>query len=153
MLDLDFIKNEINSLINKEGYELSDFDFTKVDKDMILHIEVDRETSISMEEIVDISQKISDLLDKIDGSSDAYMLDVSSSGIEKKIKIENLKNKINEYVCLELSEPIYGVTEVTGTIIEANDEELKISYFLKGAPKKSVINYKNIVSARNAIKF
>ena len=120
---------------------------------MILHIEIDKESSISMDDIVEVSGKISELLDVIDKSTDAYMLDVSSSGIEKKIKIEDLKNKINEYVSLELIEPVKGTNEIIGTIIDANEEEIIVSYFLKGAPKKSVINFKNISIARKAIKF
>ena len=153
MLDLELIKKEITNLLGNEGYELTDFDFSKVGSDMILRIEIDKEASISMDDIVEVSGKISDLLDVIDKSSDAYMLDISTSGIEKKIKLEDLKNRVNEYVSLELNEPIKGVTEIAGTIIEANDEEITVSYFLKGAPKKSVINLKNISIARKAIKF
>ena len=153
MIDLQLIKNEIDNLLKNEGYELVEFDFSKVGSDMILHIEIDKESSISMDDIVEVSGKISELLDVIDKSTDAYMLDVSSSGIEKKIKIEDLKNKINEYVSLELIEPVKGTNESIGTIIEANEEEITVSYFLKGAPKKSVINLKNISIARKAIKF
>ena len=153
MLDLKLIKTEIENLLNKEGYELTEFDFSKVGSDMILHIEIDKEASISMDEIVEISEKISNLLDVIDKSADAYMLDISSSGIEKKIKLEDLKNRVNEYVSLELIEPIKDVSEIAGTIIDANDEEITVSYFIKGAPKKSVINLKNISIARKAIKF
>ena len=120
---------------------------------LILHIEIDKESSISMDDIVEVSGKISELLDVIDKSTDAYMLDVSSAGIEKKIKIEDLKNKINEYVSLELIEPVKGTNEIIGTIIDANEDEITVSYFLKGAPKKSVINLKNISVARKAIKF
>ena len=153
MIDLQLIKNEIDNLLKNEGYELVEFDFSKVGSDMILHIEIDKESSISMDDIVEVSGKISELLDVIDKSTDAYMLDVSSSGIEKKIKIEDLKNKINEYVSLELIEPVKGTNEIIGTIIDANEEEITVSYFLKGAPKKSVINLKNISIARKAIKF
>ena len=153
MIDLQLIKNEIENLLKGEGYELAEFDFSKVGSDMILHIEIDKESSISMDDIVEVSGKISDLLDVIDKSTDAYMLDVSSSGIEKKIKIEDLKHKINEYVSLELIEPVKGTNEIIGTIIDANEEEITVSYFLKGAPKKSVINLKNISIARKAIKF
>lgn len=153
MLDLELIKTEIENLLKKEDYELTNFDFSKVGNDMILHIEIDKESTVSMDDIVDVSGKISDLLDVIDKSPDAYMLDISSSGIEKKIKLEDLKNRVNEYVFLELIEPIKEVSEITGTIIDANDEEITISYFLKGAPKKSVINLKNISIARKAIKF
>ena len=153
MIDLQLIKNEIDNLLKNEGYELVEFDFSKVGSDMILHIEIDKESSISMDDIVEVSGKISELLDVIDKSTDAYMLDVSSAGIEKKIKIEYLKNKINEYVSLELIEPVKGTNEIIGTIIEANEEEITVSYFLKGAPKKSVINLKNISIARKAIKF
>ena len=153
MIDLQLIKNEIDNLLKNEGYELVEFDFSKVGSDMILHIEIDKESSISMDDIVEVSGKISELLDVIDKSTDAYMLDVSSSGIEKKIKIEDLKNKINEYVSLELIEPVKGTNEIIGTIIDANEEEIIVSYFLKGAPKKSVINFKNISIARKAIKF
>jgi ribosome maturation factor RimP len=153
MIDLQLIKNEIENLLKNEGYELAEFDFSKVGSDMILHIEIDKESSISMDDIVEVSGKISELLDVIDKSTDAYMLDVSSSGIEKKIKIEDLKNKISEYVSLELIEPVKGTNEIIGTIIDANEDEIIVSYFLKGAPKKSVINLKNISIARKAIKF
>ena len=153
MIDLQLIKNEIENLLKNEGYELAEFDFSKVGNDMILHIEIDKESSISMDDIVEVSGKISELLDVIDKSTDAYMLDVSSAGIEKKIKIEDLKNKINEYVSLELIEPVKGTNEIIGTIIDANEDEITVSYYLKGAPKKSVINLKNISIARKAIKF
>ena len=153
MIDLQLIKNEIENLLKNEGYELAEFDFSKVGSDMILHIEIDKESSISMDDIVEVSGKISELLDVIDKSTDAYMLDVSSAGIEKKIKIEDLKSKINEYVSLELIEPVKGTNEIIGTIIDANGDEITVSYFLKGAPKKSVINLKNISIARKAIKF
>ena len=153
MLDLELIKGEITKLLSNEGYELTDFGFEKMGHDAILRIEIDREASITMDDIVEVSGKISDLLDAIDKSSDAYMLDISSSGIEKKIKLEDLKNRINEYVSLELIEPVKGATEIAGTIVDANDEEITVTYFLKGAPKKSVINLKNISIARKAIKF
>lgn len=153
MIDLNFIKSNVEKLLNERGYELAKFDFSKMGQDNILSIEIDREESISMDDIVEVSELISNLLDEIDKSTDAYMLDVSSSGIEKEIKTCDLKNKINEYVSIELNEPIKGVDLITGTIIDANDEEITISYFLKGAPKKSVINIKNISIARKAIKF
>ena len=153
MLDLELIKKEISELLKKEGYELTEFEFLKMGNDNVLRIEIDKETSIGMDDIVNVSEKISNLLDVIDKSTDAYMLDISSSGIEKKIEINNLKNMINEYVSLELIEPIKDAMGITGTIIEANDEEIKVSYFLKGAPKKSIINLKNISVARKAIKF
>ena len=153
MIDLNFIKSNVEKLLNEHGYELAKFDFSKMGQDNILSIEIDRELSISMDDIVEVSELISNLLDEIDKSTDAYMLDVSSSGIEKEIKTCDLKNKINEYVSIELNEPIKGVDIITGTIIDANDEEITVSYFLKGAPKKSVINIKNISIARKAIKF
>lgn len=153
MIDLNFIKSNVEKLLNEHGYELAKFDFSKMGQDNILSIEIDREQSISMDDIVEVSELISNLLDEIDKSTDAYMLDVSSSGIEKEIKTCDLKNKINEYVSIELNEPIKGVDLITGTIIDANDEEITVSYFLKGAPKKSVINIKNISIARKAIKF
>lgn len=153
MIDLNFIKSNVEKLLNEHGYELAKFDFSKMGQDNILSIEIDREQSISMDDIVEVSELISNLLDEIDKSTDAYMLDVSSSGIEKEIKTCDLKNKINEYVSIELNEPIKGVDIITGTIIDANDEEITVSYFLKGAPKKSVINIKNISIARKAIKF
>ena len=153
MIDLNFIKSNVEKLLNEHGYELAKFDFSKMGQDNILSIEIDREQSISMDDIVEVSELISNLLDEIDKSTDAYMLDVSSSGIEKEIKTCDLKNKINEYVSIELNEPSKGVDIITGTIIDANDEEITVSYFLKGAPKKSVINIKNISIARKAIKF
>ena len=77
------------------GYKLYECYYEK--KNNILHVSID--ASLDMNEIEEISKKVSEIMDKYDGDMDAYMLDESSCGIEKKIRnADELKEAICSYI-------------------------------------------------------
>lgn len=153
MLDLKLIEENVNSLLISNGYDLVEISYHKEGSDYFLSIEVDRKQSISMDDIVDISNKISSLLDKIDTSDESYMLDIYSSGVEKEIPLEELNDYIDNYIHLELIDEVKGLKEIEGTLVEVTDTTIKVKFFIKGAPKKYEINLDNIKSIKKAIKF
>ncbi|MCM0582369.1 ribosome maturation factor RimP [Weissella diestrammenae] len=72
-----------------QGYQLWDVEYEKLGSDMILRVLVDRQQGqINMDELVDLTEVIGDLIDEItpDPFPAAYMLDVSSPGAERDLK-------------------------------------------------------------------
>ena len=106
-----------------------------------------------MNEIVSISEKLSNYLDEIDNSDSAYILDVSSLGAEKPLKIESLKNYVGRYVNVHVNNALEGNNIFEGDLLEVNDDSILIEYRVKTRVKKLVILLSNIYKIRLAIKF
>ena len=82
------------------------------------------------------------------------MLDVSTSGAEKPIKDFSKFNKyVGKYIYVKLRNPVEGLNDYTGTLEEANEEEIKLSYKVKTRTKYVTIEVANITKANLAIKF
>lgn len=149
MLTLESVKIIIEKLLNENGYELYSFIYHR----NILEIIVDREDPIGIDEITDISQKISLLLDENDFTESSYTLDVSSLGVEKPIDITKLDKYIGKYVSLHLSHPYKGMNNFEGEIKEIKDGIMLFIYMDKARAIKCMIPIKDIDKAKLAIKF
>lgn len=100
-----------------------------------------------------ISNLISSVLDANDTSNDAYLLDVCSFGAERVLYDEkDLAEAVGEYVHIELKKPDAGLDLVEGTLMDFQENQLTISYLVKGIKKKAVIDYANVKFARIAVK-
>lgn len=151
MEDLSKVRELVEVLIKENGYELSNFNY--LPKIKTLEIVVDRDDPISFDDITLISNKISDLLDEHDFTSDAYTLDVSSLGAEKPIKVENLDKYLNKYINIHLSNPYKGMNTLEGDLLEVTENVIVIGYRDKARLIKAKIERKFIDKARLAIKF
>ena len=152
-MDLRLLTPQIEKKLNELGYELSSISTRKEKGDLILSIVVDKVDPIDMNEIVSISEKLSSFLDEIDDGDTAYILDVSSLGAEKPLKIESLKNYVGRYVNVHVNNAIEGNNIFEGDLIEVTDDSITIEYRVKTRVKKLVILQSNIYKIRLAIKF
>lgn len=153
MLDLENIKQNIDDLLKNLGYRLYSFNFIKEKDQYVMHIEIDKDDPISMNDIVNVSNKISEKLDTLDLGNSPYVLDVSSSGIEKPIEVSELIYHLDDYVNIHLINPIKNQDIIEGRISETDETSITLKYFIKGAPKTLKVELKNIDKARKAIKF
>lgn len=146
MKNSEKLKNEINALLEKEGYQLVEIKFTKYDGDDLLSIVVKRSdnTYISMNQISNLSTKISDRLDEIDDEDKPYMLNVESAGIDDSLDLSHIEEYVDKYVSLELNNPLKNQNTFLGKIKEVKENEIIFEYFIKGARKKLVIEKNNI---------
>ncbi|WP_339023165.1 ribosome assembly cofactor RimP [Spiroplasma endosymbiont of Crioceris asparagi] len=105
---------------------------------------------ISFDDLVTYNEKISDLLDReFADIDDDYMLEVSSAGAERKVdSLDTLKNSLEQYFFVQTKE-----LEFNGTLIDVNNNVLTFKYFIKGQPKKAILEYEQIDFIRFAIKF
>ena len=151
MEELERVKEIIGQEISTKGFDL--YSFKYLAKKKTLEIVVDRVDPINLDDITEISNFISELLDKYDFTNDAYVLDVSSLGVEKPIALEKLDKYVGKYVNLHLSNPYKGLNTLEGNLDLVDESNVVISYKDKTRLIKCEIKRTDIDKARLAIKF
>lgn len=152
-MELEALKKPIESKLSELGYELYLLKSRKEGKNLILEIVIDRVEPINMDDIVNVSNVLNALLDELDPFEEPYLLDVSSLGAEKPLKVEKLKDYIGSYIHLHMINPVDGLNIVEGTLENVDDEKLTISYKVKTRVKQLSTLLNNIYQIRLAIKF
>ncbi|MDR3215499.1 MAG: ribosome maturation factor RimP [Bacilli bacterium] len=151
---LEKIKKNIEPIILEHELMLYDLEYVKEHNENILRIFVDKEGGIDLDDIVEITPLISVLMDDIDLINDEYLLEISSPGAEKKLNTRtHFDNSLNEYIYVELNNPIKGIESVMGYLIAVDDDHIKVKHFVKGVKKEIDIAWDNIKLAHQAVKF
>lgn len=149
----DQIKELISKQVSELGYDYLDVSFKKENGTLILRITVDKDDAISLEDIVKVNEVISPIIDEADLIKDKYMLDVTSLGAEKPIKLDKLEKYVDKYINIHLLNPYKGENYLEGTLLEVSEKEIVIELKDKARKFKVSINRDNIDKARLAIKF
>ena len=152
-MDLNNLKPQLEKRINELGYDLVSLSSKKEKGDLVVSIVVDKVDPIDMNEIVSLSEKLSTYMDEIDNSETPYLLDISSLGAEKPLKVENLKDYVGRYVNVHVNNAINGENIFEGDMVEVTDDSITVEYRIKTRVKKVVILQSNIYKIRLAIKF
>lgn len=152
---LEKVKSYIEPLVNQRGLYLDKFSYEKRGKDYYLVIYVEKEDDvITLDEVCEVSEIISNKLDEIDLISDNYILDVSTSGAEKPIKdFSKFDKYIGKYITVKLRNPVEGNNSYTGTLEEVSEDKIKMSYKVKTRTKFVELLKENITKANLAVKF
>ena len=121
------IFNCLEKIINNLGYELYDVIYEKQGKENHLCIFIDKQNGINIEDCEIVNNAINDVLDEKNFIKDQYYLEVSSTGLEKRIRLDkHLENAINTKVRINLYKPINKERELIGTLLSFDNESLKI---------------------------
>lgn len=152
-MDLNYLKPLLEKKVNELGYSLVSLTSKKEMGSLVMSIVVDKVEPIDMNMISEVSNALSSYLDEIDNSEESYLLDVSSLGAEKPLKVEELSSYVSRYVNVHLVNPIDGENIYEGTIKEVNDDSFVLSVRIKTRVKDIVILFNNIYKIRLAIKF
>ena len=76
----------VEPVVRSEGLFLLELDISGDGRGMVLRLFVDREGGVSLEECVAISRQVGDILDVEDIIAERYRLEVSSPGLNRKLK-------------------------------------------------------------------
>ena len=145
-MNTDKIKKEIEGFLSSRGMKLFDLQYAK--KDQTLTVLLDEKLSI--DELEEVSNEISQLLDKYeDEFVDNYFLDVSTVGAERPIRNkEELKDAVGEYIYVKVKG-----NEYYGTLHSFENETLTLKVKDKTREKDVLIEYPQIKKVRYAVKF
>ncbi len=114
---------ELAEPIAKEcGCFIYDVEFVKEGGIYFLRVYADKDGGISLDECEKISRALSEALDKRDPIKENYYLEVSSPGIERKLKTpEHFERYIGETVDVGLYKAIGGSKQITAELAGFND--------------------------------
>lgn len=152
-MDVKSLESKLKEKINLLGYDFVSLSSKKDKGDLVLSIVVDKVEPIDMNMIVSLSEELSKYLDEIDNSSEPYILDISSLGAEKPLKIESLKDYVNRYVHVHVINPIKGENIFEGDLVDVKENEITVAVRNKTRVNNIVILLSNIYKIRLAIKF
>ena len=136
------IKQLIEPIINNLGYSLYDVIYEKEGKDNYLRIFIDKEGGISINDCENVNNSITDILDEKDYIKNSYFLEVSSTGIEKRIRSkehfeQNIGNKIEVHTYSNIEN--VNSKQLVGVLIKNTEDSIEI---------KTVENEQNIFEIR-----
>lgn len=138
-------------ILNAEGFELVDVEYTKEGSNWFLRIFIDSEQKpIDLDDCTRMSELLSKKLDEIDPIPEAYFLEVSSPGAERPLKKEaDYQKAIGKNVHISTYVPIEGQKEIQGVLTAINDEQL----WIQSGKETIAIPRKKVAKARLAIVF
>ncbi|WAM06006.1 ribosome assembly cofactor RimP [Mycoplasmopsis cynos] len=106
-----------------------------------------------LNDVEDISRKISDFLDTQEWFNDEYTLEVLSKGEDLEIRFEQIGDFINNDVKVTFSKSFNGNEFIIAKILENLNDEIKFLWNQKGNIRKILIPKSEIKKIEKYIKF
>jgi len=134
--------DEIKNIV--ESFDVNFYDTQTVmeNNHKIFRIFITSKDGISLEKCAEISRVISPILDLNPPISGNYFLEVSSPGIERKLRtIEHFQGSIGEMVRITL----FSTEKIEGEIIEVKDNKITLK---EQDNEKTTIDFNEISSAK-----
>lgn len=125
------IEEKVESLvrdpINNLGYEVYDVEYAKEGKDYFLRIFIDKPEGIDLNDCEKVNDAINQLLDEADYIKEQYFLEVSSPGIERKLRKEkHFEENIGNVIEIKLFKPIDNEKSIVGILKKYDEGHLMV---------------------------
>ncbi len=140
------IKELVEPIINNLGYQIYDIIYEKEGKDNYLRIFLDGD-NISLNDCEKVNDGITDVLDEKDLIKSQYFLEVSSPGLERRIREDrHLEMFKNDKIEVHLYKAINKQKILTGILqdFDANNIYLEIDKQQISIEKNNISKMKNI---------
>ena len=113
---------------DRKHLELVDVSLKGSGRHRVLEVVVDREDgAISMDLVTDVSELISDALDRDDYIEGSYTLEVSSAGLERPlVRPADYRRFEGRDVKVRLRDPVAGRRNFQGRVVAAGDESFTL---------------------------
>jgi len=112
------VKEYFDKCFNDKPYELCDLQFVKEGSNWYLRIFADKEGGIAIDDLEAISRAIESELDKDDIIEQAYILEVSSPGLDRPLKTNaDYERFAGRIVDIKLYKAINGAKEFQGKLL------------------------------------
>lgn len=135
------IRDSIAKIVGSFGAKLYDIEIATEFEDTILRVMIIKDGGVNLDLCADISRELSLFLDVNSPMEQAYRLEVSSPGIERKLtKPHHFQNSLNEKVKIKITDE----GQVVGMLKSADDNGIVVD--IDGVERK--INYSQINKAR-----
>lgn len=138
----------------KLDLEIVEVEWVKENNNRILRIIANHEHGLTLDHSTALNEAISERLDQEDFIQGEYFLEVSSPGVERKLKSnQEIIKAIDEYIYIKTYQKVAGHKEFTGYLRDYDGEIVTIEVMEKGRKKVYQIEKRLISLIRLAIKF
>lgn len=130
---VDIVEGIVLPFIKDKNLELVEVEFVKEGEHRYLRVYLDKENGLSLDDCQDVSEYLSEQLDKLDPIKENYFLEVSSPGIERPLKKEkDFKKYKGRFVEARLYHPLNGEKIIKGKLLGLKDGKIVIERKEKG---------------------
>lgn len=148
MTQVTDIWDVVEPYLAAERLELDDLELAGQGKGRILRVTVDGE-DVTIDRLADLSRSLSRLLDNETGLQDQYQLEVSSPGLERKLKRpKHYAKSVGREVVAKVSTGDSKMT-VRGTIADVSDAEFTIDT----DDGQRTVEYGDVISAKTVFNW
>lgn len=145
----DRLWSEVESYVAAERLELDDLEVLGEGPGRIVRVTLDGE-SLGVDRIADLSRGLSRMLDDIDPFEGSYTLEVSSPGLERKLRRpRHYEKSIGSEVKVKTFAPIAGERSHSGVLVAADESGLELDV----AGERRRIEYDAVASARTVFEW
>ncbi len=135
-----------------EGVEIVTVEIAGAKRAPTIRVYIDAEGGVSFDELARTQAWVGELMDEIDPFPGAYMLEVSSPGIDRPLRTpEHFERFAGQEACVKTRGPIDGRSSFTGTLagirdgavlMEADGAELSVPFdAIKRARLKGTVDF------------
>ena len=107
-------------LVTQEGLEIVDVEFRRENRGLVLRFYLDRTGGtggVSLDDLTRVSRQLGDLLDVHDAVPGSYNLEVSSPGINRRLRRpEHFRRYVGKRVRVRTAEPLDGRRSFVGVL-------------------------------------
>ena len=122
------LNNLVNSVVTGLGFQVWGYEYRPHSESALLRIFIENEGGVSIDHCTQVSRQIGAALDVDDIIPVAYILEVSSPGIDRVLFTpEQYKNYIGEAVKVRTRSPIEGRRNFKGTIESVGENEVNVT--------------------------
>ena len=144
------VEELVKGVVETLGFELCDVEFQKEYGSWVLTLYIDRPEGVNIDDCERVSKAVDPILDEADPIEQAYMLSVSSLGLDRPLKKDaDFARNIGKRIEVKLYSPLDGKKEFVGELIRF--DEASATILLNGA--ELVLERKSIALARPELVF
>ena len=112
---------------NAEGIEIVTLEIVGAKKAPTIRVFIDTDHGVGFDELSSAQSWINEIMDEIDPFPGAYMLEVSSPGIDRPLRTaEHFSRYAGERAVVKTVGQVEGRATFTGTIVSADDDAVTI---------------------------
>lgn len=135
----------IQPVVEDLGFDLWGIEYMPQKSGALVRIYIDHEQGISVDDCADCSREISALLEVEDPIKSAYVLEVSSPGMDRVLfNGEQFNDYLGDQAKVKLAQPVNGSRKIIGFIKSVNDDDIT----LVNDAGEYTFNMSNVMKAR-----
>jgi len=119
----------VEPIVREKGLELVDVEYIREGAHWYLRLYVDKDGGVDMDDCSGVSHRVSEMLDEKNPIPQAYMLEVSSPGLERRLKKEEDFIRFQgSLVMVNTTSQFQGFKEFSGNLIGLINDEIVLEY-------------------------